>query len=98
AKDGEVLGGHGLLQPEVNIQFGNRESFMLVQDADDLLTEFMIEGPQDHRGFFEVDKVNLHRCIVSPMGIDDHPVITACTIHDGKHVKRICKLIMNATK
>src|SRR5665213_290824 len=90
AENGQVLRGYRLFQPEVNIEFRYREFFMLVEYADDLLAEFMIEGPQDHRGFFEVYKVDFYRRIISSVGVDDHPIITDCTIHDGKHIKGAC--------
>jgi len=50
AQDGQVLGGYRLFQAQLDIEFRDCQLFMLVQDANDLLPEFVIEGPQDHRG------------------------------------------------
>ncbi len=50
AQDGQVLGSYRLLEAQLYIEFCDCQLFMLVQDAHDLLPEFVIEGPQDHRG------------------------------------------------
>src|SRR4051812_10372553 len=82
AENGQVLRGHGLFQAEVDIQLGYGEFFMLIQYPHDLLTELMIQGTQDHRCFFEVDKINLYRCVITTMCVYDHPVITDRTVAD----------------
>jgi hypothetical protein len=87
AENGQVLGSDGLLQAQVDIEFGNREFFIFVQYTNDLLAQLMVQGPQDHSGFLEVDKVNFYGRIIPSVGVDNHPVITDCTSHDGNTLR-----------
>ncbi len=44
AQDGKMLRGHRLFEAKMYVDFGDCQLFVLIQEADDLLTEFVIEG------------------------------------------------------
>lgn len=87
AQDGQVLGGNGLLEPEMDIEFRDCQPFMFIQNLDNLLTEFMIQGPQDHSGLLEVYKIHFNGSILTALSIEDHPIVTACASHTVRSVE-----------
>ena len=93
AQDGQVLGSNGLFQAELDIEFGDCQLFMFIQDANDLLPEFVIQGAQDHRGLFQIDKIYFYGSVIPRLGIEDHPIITACTAHTVLSVEGLKKII-----
>jgi hypothetical protein len=93
AQDGQVLGSDGLLEPELDIKFGDCQLFMFVQDPDDLLPEFVIQRAKDHRRLLEVDKIYFNGGFLSRLGVEDHPIITACATHTVRSVEGLKKSI-----
>jgi len=43
SKDSKMLGGNRLFEAKVNVDLGDGEFFIFIQQTDDLLTEFVIE-------------------------------------------------------
>ena len=50
AQNSKVLGSYRLFQPQLDVEFCDCQLFVLVQYPNDLLPEFVIKGPKDHRG------------------------------------------------
>jgi len=91
SQDGQVLGSYGLLQSQLDIEFCDCQLFMLVQDTHNLLPELVIQGPEDHGGLFQIHKIHFNCSIFTRLGIEDHPIITACTTHTVRLVVGLIK-------
>jgi hypothetical protein len=74
AQNGKVLRGNRLFQPEVNVDLGYGQFLVFVQQADDLLAQFVIEGPQDQRSLLQVQKINFYRSTIRALCVYYHPV------------------------
>ena len=97
AEDSEVLGSHRLFESQLNVKFSDCQLLMFVQDAYDLLPEFVIQGPEDHCGLLQVDKIYFNCSIITRLGIEDHPIVTACTAHTVRLIEGLIKIICKDT-
>jgi hypothetical protein len=91
AQNGQMLGGYRLLEPELYIKFGDCQLFMLVQDPHNLLSEFVIQGPENHGGLFQIDEIYFNCSVIPILCVEDHPIITACTSHTVRSVDGLKK-------